>query len=263
MQNPLPKADELKEAYSVEYAPYRTGWKETGWPLWRVLRELTTLRRVGRLTRYAKGSRLLEIGSGAGDFLLAAHKAGWEVAGVEYSERLADALHIGLRLDVRSGELTHGLWEPESFDLVVLWSVLEHVPNPLETLIIASSYLKKGGIVLIQLPTLRGVTLGGCFRQYWALLDLPRHLNFFGKEALSKLCNRAGMELTVFKTPMLDIAWCYLASCSNFANGSRNQVQRLVRFALLVPMIILALPYLAVLAWLGRGTEAFAVAIRR
>jgi hypothetical protein len=38
------------------------------------------------------------------------------------------------------------------------------------------------------------------FGQYWALLDLPRHLSLFDRKCLSELCDKAGMNLVVFKT---------------------------------------------------------------
>jgi len=263
MQNPPPTAEELNKAYAIEYAPYRPSWKEPGWHLWKVLRDLTTYRRIRRLKRYGKGHHLLEVGCGAGDFLFAAHRAGWKVAAVEYSEPIVEMLRSEASFDVRSGELSPGLWEPESFDAVVLWSVLEHVQNPMEFLAIASSYLKPGGTVFLQFPTVYGLELGKMFRQYWAILDLPRHLNFFGRESLSKLCDQAGMNLTVFKTPLLDIGWCYLTSCSNYANDSKSSVMKLLKLALLAPVIALTLPYMAVQARRGRGTEAFAVAVKR
>ena len=261
MQNPLPNADELSRAYSVEYEPYRPGWQEKSWPLWRIFRELTTMRRVRRLKKYATGSRLLEVGCGAGDFLYAMNRGGWELAAVEYSQSLADLLRSELGFDVRSGELTRGVWEPESFDTVVLWSVLEHVPDPIETLNTVAYYLKPGGTVFFQIPTVYGLRFGRRFGKHWHILDLPRHLNFFGKESLSMLCGKAGMKLTVFKTPLLDIGWCYLASCSNYANESMGW-RRLMKLAILAPMIVLTLPYMAAQAWRGHGTEAFAVAVK-
>src|ERR1700733_15804432 len=165
MQNPLPTAAQLSKAYSAEYAPYRPAWKESGWPLWKILRELTTWRRLRRLRRYGAGTRLLEVGCGAGDFLHAAHRAGWDVRAVEYNGALADALRTELGFDVRTGELTPGLWESGSFDVVALWSVIEHLQNPGEALATASSYLRAGGVVFIQIPTLYGVEQGKIFRQ--------------------------------------------------------------------------------------------------
>jgi SAM-dependent methyltransferase len=263
MQNPLPTAEQLSKAYSAEYAPYRPAWKQRGWPLWKILRELTTWRRMRRLQRYGAGTRLLEVGCGAGDFLHAAHRAGWDVRAVEYNGALADALRTELGFDVRTGELTPGLWESGSFDVVALWSVIEHLQNPGEALATASSYLRAGGVVFIQIPTRYGVEQGRIFGQYWALLDLPRHLSFFGRECLSDLCEKAGMKLIVFKTPLLETAWCYFASVCNCSNHAGSPTRRIVETLSLALLSILSVPYIAVQAWRGHGTEAFAVAVKR
>jgi SAM-dependent methyltransferase len=263
MQNPLPTPEQLSKAYSAEYAPYRPAWKETGWPLWKVLRELTTRRRMKRLRRYGKGSKLLEVGCGAGDFLHAAHRAGWDVSAVEYSAALADALRLELGFDVRAGELTPDLWQPGSFDVVALFSVIEHLRNPREALITASSYLKPGGAIFIQIPTLRGVELGLEFGQYWALLDLPRHLSFFDRKGLSDLCDQAGMQLTVFKTGLLETTWCYFQSVSNYRSLSTLAERRTAGVVSLALRSVLSFPSMAVRAFQGNGTEAFAVAVKR
>jgi SAM-dependent methyltransferase len=205
----------------------------------------------------------LEVGCGAGDFLHAAHRAGWDVKAVEYSRTLADALRLELGFDVRTGDLAVGLWEQSSFDVVALFSVLEHLPNPLEALVMASSYLKAGGVLFIQIPTLSGVEIGKEFGQYWALLDLPRHLSFFGRECLSELCDKAGMKLIVFKTPLVETAWCYFASICNYASHSRKPMRGVVRMVLLALLSVVSFPYMTVRARRGHGTEAFAVAVKR
>lgn len=263
VQSPLPEPQELREAYAVEYAPYRAAWKEAGWPLWKILRMLTTFRRMRRLKRYAKGSSLLEVGSGAGDFLYASSRAGWSVAAVEYSDQLVNLIRSELSLDARSGELKSGLWDPASFDLVALWSVIEHVPDPLETLLLVSSYLRPGGTVFLQFPTVDGISIGRYFRHHWELLDQPRHLHFFGRKSLSMLCDKAGFRLTVYKTPLMDVVWCYLTSCSNAVRTSGSRARRMLKLAALIPLGILFLPKMAIRGWQGRGTEAFAVAVKR
>jgi SAM-dependent methyltransferase len=230
--------------------------------LWRVLREPTTSRRMRRLRRYGVG-RLLEVGCGAGDFLHAAHRSGWDVRAVEYSNTLAEALRTELGFDVRTGDLMPGLWENGAFDVVALWSVLEHLDNPLEALAITSSYLGAGGVAFIQIPTLYGVEQGKRFRQYWALLDLPRHLSFFGREGFSDLCDQAGLKLIAFETPLLETAWCYYASVGNYATHARGPVRRIVGAGALGLLSVLTLPAMTVRAWRGHGTEAFAVALKR
>jgi SAM-dependent methyltransferase len=263
MQNPLPTAEQLSKGYSAEYAPYQPAWKHAGWPVWKILRQLTTWRRARRLKRYGAGTRLLEVGCGGGDFLYAVNRAGWEVKAVEYSAGLADALRNELGFDVRAGDLTPGLWQDGSFDVVVMWSVLEHLRNPIEALMTASAYLKPGGVLLIQIPTRYGIKQGKEFQDLWALLDLPRHLSFFGKELLADLCERAGMKLTLFKTPLWETAWCYYASVSNYARHSIHPLRRVEGLFSLTLVAILSFPAMIVRTWRGEGTEAFAVAVKR
>lgn len=262
-QCPPPTDEDLNQAYSAEYAPYRPAWKESGWPTWKMFRTVTTSRRIQRLRRYAKPGKLLEVGAGAGDFLCAAHRAGWEVKAVEYSVGMAEAIQNELGFDIRSGELRSGLWAEGQFDVVVFWSVLEHLRNPSKSLSIASSYLKSGGAILIQIPTLKGAEMGMWFEGYWALLELPRHLNFFDRRTLRTLCDKAGLDLVLFKTPLLEIVWCYVTSSLNYANQFKSPLQRLPRVAALWAMVLLSVPWLAVQAWRGYGTEAFAVGIKK
>ncbi len=59
MQNPLPTPKQLSKAYSAEYAPYRPAWKQHGWPLWKILRELTTWRRMRRLQPLWSGDQII------------------------------------------------------------------------------------------------------------------------------------------------------------------------------------------------------------
>lgn len=262
-QCPTPDANELRMAYSAEYAPYRPAWKEPGLAFWKVLRAWTTRRRIARLKRYGKGKKLLEVGAGSGDFLLGASKQGWDVKGVEYNADLARSIREELGFDVRPGELTGDLWDGQQFDAVVYWSVLEHLLDPLQGLLTAASYLRPDGALFFQIPTRRGVELGKWFDGYWALLDLPRHLNFLDEDSLRILCDKAGLELILFKTPFLEMVWCYAASSVNYASQYRNRFQRVPAILALLGTVGLLSPWLAVQAWSGLGTEAFALAVKR
>lgn len=263
MQTPIPDDEELRKAYSVDYAPYCCAWKESGWPFWKILRQLTNWRRLLCLKRYGKGRKLLEVGSGSGDFLFAAQRAGWNVKAVEYNDMLAASLRDELGLDVRTGELRPGLWEEGEFDVIAFWNVFEHLRNPQETLFTVSDYLTAGGSLFLQIPTLDGIESGRVFGQYWAPLDLPRHLNFFSRSSLASLCDRAGMDLVRFETPFLGTAWCYYASACNYANGVHHLIRRFLRIAPGLLLSAAALPYLAAQAWRGRGYEAFALITKR
>ena len=147
-----------------------------------------------------------------------------------------------------------------------LWSVTRAPGQPPRSAgLPLCSYLRVGGVAFLQIPTLYGVQQGRKFHRYWALLDLPRHLSFFGRDGLSGLCEKAGMKLIVFKTPLLETAWCYYASVSNYANHflfSRATNRRRAIAGAAVPF--LSLP----LIWLcghggATGRSARAVAVKR
>lgn len=262
MQNPHPGPVELSAAYAVDYAPYKPAWKETRWSLWRALRELTVRRRMSRLRKYGKGRALLEVGCGAGDFLVAAHRAGWDVHAVEYNEAMAGALRTGFSLDVRKGELAPGMWREAGFDVVAFWNVLEHVDDPIRNLRLAARYLRPGGVVLLSIPTREVPESGRWFGDHWALLDQPRHLNFFGRETLARACERAGLQLQVFRTGLLEHAWSWFASSWRYAGRAGGGARKLVTFAALGALSLLMLPWLLFRSLEGRGTEAFAVAVK-
>jgi 2-polyprenyl-3-methyl-5-hydroxy-6-metoxy-1,4-benzoquinol methylase len=220
-QNPKPDKEELNAAYSVEsvYTAYRAAWREPGWPIWKVLRTWTMRRRISWLKRFGIGHQMLEVGCGAGDFMVAARRTGWNVKAVEYNRQMAEMIVSELGFDVRASELALDLWDAAQFDVVAFWNVLEHVPDPLRDLSIAAHYLHSGGRVFLQIPTQQAAEHGMWFGQYWTILDLPRHLNFYDEAALFKLCGNAGFDLVVYETPFISSAWCYYMSSWKYANS--------------------------------------------
>jgi SAM-dependent methyltransferase len=263
MQNPKPGKEELGAAYSVAYACYRPAWKEPGWPLWKILRAWTARRRVAWLKRYGTGHELLEVGCGAGDFIIAAHRMGWNVSAIEYNSSMVDIIRRELGFDVRAGELASGLWNEGRFDAVAFWNVLEHVPDPLRDLSIAANYLRPGGKVLLNIPTRQAAECGQWFGKYWAMLDLPRHLYFYDEATLSKICSKAGFDLAAYKTPFVQSAWGYYMSCWNWANGGGKGKLRWLRFMALAAVVTMFMPIVAMRATRKHGLEAFAVAVKR
>ena len=262
-QQPLPSESELQAAYAISHPVFRAAWRCRSWPLWKILRTLTVARRLRLLRCHANGRELLEVGCGAGDFLLAARDAGWRVRAVEYSNRMAEALRREMGLDVRTGELLPGMWPRDAFDVVVFWDVLEHVRDPLAALESAEDCLRPGGLVLLSFPTDTGVERGHRFGGWWAILDPPRHLYFFNQTTLSHICARAGLKLVQYRTPALDTVWCHLASAWRYADQRVGIPRQLLRFAGWAVVTALILPYLVTQSWRRRGLNAVAVAIKR
>jgi SAM-dependent methyltransferase len=206
---------------------------------------------------------MLEVGCGTGDFMLASHRAGWNVRAVEYNSLMVNLISNDLGFDIRAGELALGYWNEGQFDVVAFWNVLEHVPDPARDLSVAATYLRPGGQVILNIPTRQAAEHGLWFGQYWAILDLPRHLNFFDESTLTKLCAKAGFDLAVYKTPFFQSLWCYFMSSWNYANRDAKKGLRWLRFLTLVTAVTLSLPYIAIQTMRKHGMEATAVAVRR
>jgi 2-polyprenyl-3-methyl-5-hydroxy-6-metoxy-1,4-benzoquinol methylase len=108
------------------------------------------------LETYRATSRMLEIGSGYGDFLCLASEAGWDVEGVEISR-------YGCRVAQLRGCKVHNshlseLKVPEgSFDVVVMWDVIEHFADPDVIMTTCSRLLRTGGALVMKTPDARAL----------------------------------------------------------------------------------------------------------
>ena len=77
--------------------------------------------------RFPEGSSVLEIGFGNGSFLTYSKKNKWKICGIEINENLVKTA-IGCGFDVRHSDNLMA-FEDDSFDLIVAFDVLEHIPQ--------------------------------------------------------------------------------------------------------------------------------------
>ena len=101
--------------------------------------------------------RLLDIGAGRGELLLAARQDGWIVAGIETSTSFADHAEQHASLEILRSPVEQCRFPDASFDVVVLSAVLEHLYNPAETIREVARILRPGGAVFIDVPNERGL----------------------------------------------------------------------------------------------------------
>lgn len=104
---------------------------------------------------YQSGGRLLDVGCGTGEFMDEAARAGFSVFGVEPSKTaflIAKQKHPVVR-----GELEDIGLKASSFNVVTLWSVLEHILDPFSFLMKIRFILEDEGILALRLPSSRGV----------------------------------------------------------------------------------------------------------
>ena len=149
-------------------------------------------RRFGWTPNGLVPGRLLDVGSGDGVFLRDLEGLGWNAIGLEVSDQAAtNAANLGIA--VRVGQLTDQLFDPQVFDVVRLWSVLEHVSDPLSSIREVFRVLQPGGWTIIQVPNAGGFA-ARVFRSRWSGWHVPIHLWHFTRTSLYRLLKSAGFE---------------------------------------------------------------------
>ncbi len=152
-------------------------------------------RAANLLIRYKPKGRLLDVGSGFGFFLKEMNEKGWEVAGVEISEKAIDYTKNVLRLSVYSGPLEHIGFSENEFDAITGFYLIEHIAHPMLFLKECYRILKPGGLLLLRYPHTTPIkNLLKLFGIRNRLYDLPAHLSDFSPGTIQWCLERVGFE---------------------------------------------------------------------
>jgi len=186
--HPLPGPEMVGRFYPPSYYGV-TGAKFV--PMVEALVRLVGARHVRMLSRgLAPGARVLDVGCGRGVLLSSLADRGFEVHGFEISA--AAVAGADPRADIRVGnELQDAGYPDACFDEVILWHVLEHLPDPRRTLGEIRRILKPGGRLIVAVPNYRSLQARWS-GPAWFHLDLPRHFYHFPVTGLRRLLVNSG-----------------------------------------------------------------------
>jgi SAM-dependent methyltransferase len=145
------------------------------------------------------GERLLDVGAAGGAFVLAAKRAGFDAWGIEPAPGFARSAREALGVDVRDGRIEEIALDPASLDVVTLWHVLEHVPEPLAALERLRAALRLHGLLVVEVPNMASV-MARTMGTKWTHLDPDVHASHFTPETLRRLVERAGFEVRYAET---------------------------------------------------------------
>ena len=188
---PEPDADAVRAFYPDEY------YGEPGTkfqPLIERLVRVVGARHIAFLSGgLPQAGRILDVGCGRGVILGELATRGFEVHGVEISAEAARGADP--RAEIRiAPRLTEAGYPDAHFDQVIIWHVLEHLPDPRSTLAEVHRVLKPGGRLIVAVPNFESFQARWT-RAAWFHLDLPRHLYHFPLSALRLLMERTGFEI--------------------------------------------------------------------
>lgn len=144
--------------------------------------------------------RLLDVGCAAGFFVSEAQNMGWDAWGIDHSEfavKLARE-ELGLKT-VSVGSLEESNFGSESFDLITLWDVVEHLPDPRGTIATVAKLLRPGGIIALTTGNWRSWAARWNPRG-WRLMAPPFHLFFLSPDNMKSIFSVSGLEVLLYET---------------------------------------------------------------
>lgn len=146
-------------------------------------------RLVSRTSHYQSG-KLLDIGTGTGYFPAAMIKRGWTVEAVEKNAQARGYAKERFGLDVKSEEMLH-TFTADTFDVITLWHVMEHLENLNETWDLLYHLLNDKGVLIVALPNQASYDAKK-YGPNWAAYDTPRHLWHFTPATIQQQASKHG-----------------------------------------------------------------------
>jgi SAM-dependent methyltransferase len=136
--------------------------------------------------------RILDVGCAGGAFLVAARDLGFDALGVEPSRWMADFGRRTYGVDIRDGLLLPGMFPEQSFDIITLWDVIEHIPQPNEILDLIRSLLRPSGLLLVNYPDIGSVAARGLGARWPFWLSV--HLLYYTRQTMAAQLQRTGFS---------------------------------------------------------------------
>jgi len=180
-------ADEVRNTYDYKYFH---GKEFYDYSAERAALTKNFRKRLCELTKLKGTGRLLEIGCAYGFFLELAAKS-YDVEGIEVVEDCVRDMDEGLRARVSLADYLSMPERSESFDVVCMWDVVEHLLDPRGFVEKAYRELKPGGLITLttgDISSLNARARG----EKWRLIHPPSHAHYFTAASVKRMLLGAG-----------------------------------------------------------------------
>ena len=191
--NPIP-LNAGKYYETDEYLSHNTSSGGLISKVYSLLRKINIARKYKLVSQNSSGKTILDVGCGTGELLRYFKEKGWTTTGIEPNEKARNLAIKNSGGSVYEESYIDKL-TPHSFDIITLWHVLEHVEDLNKRMMELKGLLKSGGAIIFALPNISSPDAVK-YGQFWAGLDVPRHLYHFNESSFKKLVNKHGLKLT-------------------------------------------------------------------
>ena len=204
--SPVLEQTELCSYYSTDY--YGSSDKKfnsfiESWTIWSNNRLANQILNSTGITNIPldQSARIMDIGCGRANLLKAFNRKGCQCFGVERSDFQDDPSLENIT--IYKQDFLDIPIEENSFDIVVIWHVLEHLTDPAATLKKVQQILKPGGSLVVAVPNF-GSLQSKLFGKHWFHLDLPRHTYHFTRQSLLAVLDKSGFKTKSLATHSFD-----------------------------------------------------------
>jgi 2-polyprenyl-3-methyl-5-hydroxy-6-metoxy-1,4-benzoquinol methylase len=218
---PQPSKENLGKYYeSVNYISHTDGNKTLFEKAYQFVKNIALKNKLSLINDLSKNKgKILDIGAGVGDFLATAHQNGWETIGVEPNPK---AREIAEKKGVSFVDKTENLLD-NSFDIITMWHVLEHVPDLEIQLNELKRLLKPNGHIIIAVPNFKSFD-AKYYKEYWAAYDVPIHFWHFSKTAIKLIFEKKNIKF-IKSLPMKFDAFYVSLLSEKYKTGNMNFVK--------------------------------------
>ncbi|MEG1563532.1 MAG: class I SAM-dependent methyltransferase [Bacteroides sp.] len=166
---------------------------------------------------HRKEGHLLDIGTGTGYFADAMLQRNWKVEAVEKNAhaRLFAREHFGLEVKEETALQT---FAPETFDVITLWHVMEHLEALNDTWERLHQLLTEKGILVVAVPNCSSFDAAKYGKQ-WAAYDVPRHLWHFTPTTMQRMAFKHGFIMAARHPMPFDAFYVSMLSEKNLGHG--------------------------------------------
>lgn len=177
---------------------------------------------------------MLDVGCATGDFVEWALSAGWHTEGVDISDA---AIELGKKrgLPVSVASLSTLQDAPGQYDVLTLWDVLEHLPNPRQSLLDMKAALKPNGLLLLKTVSRLSI-IESCARCLYHTtarhcqgplrrIYVPGHLYYFTPASLERLLLETGWKPVILSQDDTPARALFSSVCLRLIFGALAWVQ--------------------------------------